>query len=135
MKRSDTLKKIKAILIADDHEEMLQGLIQILNREDKYEVVGMARNGEELIDLATHLAPDLCIVDYEMPGINGLLASEMLLKKNEHTKIIILTMHKEKSLIRRVKATGIKGYLLKGCENNELLDAIDAVLKGESYFA
>jgi DNA-binding NarL/FixJ family response regulator len=135
LNKSATLRETKAILIADDHEEMLQGLFGILSKAHGYEVVGMARHGEELVDQAIKLAPDLCLVDYEMPGINGLLASEMLLKENKNTKIIILTMHNEKSLLRRIKAAGIKGYLLKGCENNELLTAINAVLEGGTYFA
>ncbi len=134
MFQTEKLKRTYAILIADDHEEMLQGLDSLLGQEEGFEVVGLARTGDELVAKAAELSPDLCLVDYEMPGLNGLLASQFMLKKNEQLKIIILTMHNENSLRKRIKALGIKGYLLKDCENSELLKAIGLVLNGETYF-
>ncbi len=128
------LKPIATILIADDNADVLLALAATLAPEKSLRVLDVAHNGEELLSKANKLTPDLCIIDYEMPGINGLAASEMLLKKDKNMKIIILTMHNEKSLIRRIKAMGINGFLIKGCENSELLSAIKLVLEGETYF-
>lgn len=123
------------LLLADDHEVMLNGLSAILNAEDNLMVMDTARNGSELIAKANRLKPDLCIVDLDMPVMNGLQASETLLKQNEDTKIIILTMHKEGSLVRKFREIGIKGYLLKTCDSDELIFAINKILKGQTYYS
>jgi DNA-binding NarL/FixJ family response regulator len=124
-----------AILLADDHEIMLDGLSAIINAEPTLQVIDVARNGSELVAKYEQLLADLCIVDLDMPVMNGLQASELLIKKHEDIKIIILTMHKENSILKRLKAMGIKGYVLKTCDSDELLFAIKQVLKGKTYFS
>jgi two-component system response regulator NreC len=124
-----------SIILADDHEIMLNGLSAIINAEPNLQVIDVAHNGSELIEIYEQLHPDLCIVDLDMPVINGLQASEMLIRKYKDIKIIILTMHKEKSILKRVKTMGIKGYVLKTCDSDELLFALKKVLKGKTYFS
>ncbi|MBE0661402.1 MAG: response regulator transcription factor [Bacteroidales bacterium] len=123
------------LLLADDHEVMLNGLTAIINAEDNLRVIDTARNGSELIAKVNKLNPDLCIVDLDMPVMNGLQASETLLKQDEDIKIIMLTMHKEGSLVRKFREIGVKGYLLKTCDSDELIFAINKVLKGQAYFS
>jgi len=122
------------ILLADDHEMMLDGLKAIIEAEPDLYVVGTARNGEELISKAAITKPDLCIVDLDMPVMNGLEAAPVLLRRQPETKIILLTMHKEKSILRKVKEAGIHGYLLKTGDSEELLFALRQVLKGKTYY-
>lgn len=130
-----TNKETFSILLADDHEIMLDGLSAIINAEPTLHVIDVARNGNELVTKYEQLQPDICIVDLDMPVMNGLQASELLIKNHKEIKIIILTMHKENSILKRVKCVGIKGYVLKTCDSDELIFAIKQVLKGKSYFS
>jgi DNA-binding NarL/FixJ family response regulator len=125
----------RLILLADDHEMMLDGLTAIIDQEDNLSVVATARTGREFILKATSVRPDICIVDLEMPDLNGLQASEILIQQFSDVKIIILTMHKEQSLLRKIRDLGIKGYLLKTCDSEELIFAINKILKGQSYYS
>jgi len=123
------------IILADDHEIMLDGLSGLINSEHNLKVLALAKNGEELIDCVKKHLPDLCLVDLDMPKMDGMHASEVLLRLFPDIKIIILTMHKERSLLKRMKLLGIKGYLIKTCDSDELIFAIKKVLKGGSYFS
>lgn len=129
------MKEKNTVLLADDHEVMLDGLKAIINAEDNLRVIDTARNGNELVAKAKSLNADICVVDLDMPGLSGLEASEILLKQHEGIKIIILTMHKEGSILRKIKEIGIKGYLLKTCDSDELIFAINKVLKGQSFYS
>jgi len=122
------------IIIADDHEVILDGLSSILNAEDNLKVIATAHNGMELLEKSTELGPDICIVDIDMPVLNGLQASEMLINRHNDFKIIILTMHNEGSILRKAKELGIKGYLLKTCDSEELIFAINEILRGKTYY-
>ncbi len=122
------------IILADDHEVILDGLSAILNAEDNLKVIAIARNGKELLEKSAELSPDLCIVDIDMPVMNGLQASETLIHRHKDFKIILLTMHNEGSILRKAKEMGIRGYLLKTCDTEELIFAINKVLKGQTYY-
>lgn len=122
------------IIIADDHEVILDGLSALLNAEDNLKVIATAHNGKELLEKSAELDPDICIVDIDMPVIDGLQASEMLINRQNDFKIIILTMHNEGSILRKAKELGIKGYLLKTCDSEELIFAINKILKGKTYY-
>jgi len=122
------------IFLADDHEMLLDGLRAIIEAEPDLEIIGTARNGEELIAKAATTKPDLCIVDLDMPVRNGLEAAPLLLKRQPDTKIILLTMHREMSILRKVKEAGIHGYILKTGDSEELLFAVRQVLKGKTYY-
>jgi DNA-binding NarL/FixJ family response regulator len=128
------MKNKAKIIIADDHEVILDGLSSILNAEDNLKVIATAHNGMELLEKSAELNPDLCIVDIDMPVLNGLQASEMLINRHNDFKIIILTMHNEGSILRKAKELGIKGYLLKTCDSEELIFAINEILRGKTYY-
>lgn len=123
------------VVIADDHEILLDGLVKILQTDASLIVIDTAKNGFEFIEKVQLNPPDLCLVDLDMPGLNGLDASEKLLAQNSDLKIIMLTMHQENSLIKKAKNIGIKGFVLKTGDSEELLFALKQVLKGKTYFA
>jgi len=128
-------KTVFNIILADDHELLISSLREMINDEDNLSVVGTVNTGLELIDLVRETNIDLCIIDLNMPGISGLETSEILLKQNPEIKILILTMHKEKSLIKKMVSMGVKGYLPKTCDKDEFIFAINQILKDKIYFS
>lgn len=127
--------KVYKIILADDHEIMLDGLSYIIETVANMSIIKYAKNGVELIKYVEEQMPDICLIDLDMPKMNGFKASEILIKKYPNIKIIILSMHKEISLMKRMRAMGIKGYLLKTNDKDELVFAINQVLKGKTYFS
>ena len=123
------------IILADDHEIFLDSLSAMLNSEANLKVAGKVTNGKELVKKVQESVPDLCIVDMDMPEMNGLQASEILLKLYPDIKILILTMHNEKSLIKKMMSMGVKGYLIKTCDKDEFIFAINQVLKNKTHFS
>lgn len=126
--------KMYSIVLSDDHEIMIDGLSTLINAEKNLSVIALARNGEELVRIVKEKLPDLCIVDLDMPRMNGLEASEILLKLFPELKILILSMHKEMSLLKRIKKLRIRGYVLKTCDKSEFIFAINQLLQGKTYF-
>jgi two-component system response regulator NreC len=123
------------IILADDHEIFLDSLSALINQEEDLKIISAVKNGRELIKMVDISQPDLCIVDMDMPEMDGLQASETLLKLYPEIKILILTMHKERSLIRKMMNIGIKGYLIKTCDKDEFLFAINQILKNKTHFS
>lgn len=128
-------QKKKRIILADDHEIFLESLSAMLTSEENLEILKKVSNGKELVNAVKESPPDLCIVDMDMPEMNGMQASEVLLKLYPDLKILILTMHKEKSLIKKMMSLGIRGYLLKTCDKEEFIFAINHILKGKNHFS
>ncbi|HPE56364.1 MAG TPA: response regulator transcription factor [Bacteroidales bacterium] len=127
-------EKLK-IILADDHEILLDSLEGLLSKEDDLEIIGKVNSGLELIERVKISMPDLCIVDMDMPGMNGMVASEKLLAEYPDIKIMILSMHSETSLIKNMVKLGISGYLTKTTDRDEFIFAIRQILKGKSYFS
>ena len=127
-------EKLK-IILADDHEILLDSLEGLLSKEDDLEIIGKVNSGLELIERVNISVPDLCIVDMDMPGMNGMVASEKLLAEYPDIKIMILSMHSETSLIKNMVKLGISGYLTKTTDRDEFIFAIRQILKGKSYFS
>jgi DNA-binding NarL/FixJ family response regulator len=123
------------VLLVDDHQLIIDGLRGFLNTEPKYKIVGEANNGADAIKLATVFDPDLILMDIEMPGMTGIQASQEVKKTHPDTKIIIISMHKEKELIKKLISYGIDGYLLKNSSQVEVLSASEQVLNGQTYFS
>ncbi len=129
------MKNSFSILIADDHEVMLDGLKAIINMQADLKVVGTASNGNELLVKNAETKPDLYLLDLDMPVMNGIETAKQLLSLRPDALIIILTMHKEASLIKKLKAIGVKGYVNKTADSDELIFAIRQVIKGKTFFA
>jgi DNA-binding NarL/FixJ family response regulator len=124
------MKRIR-ILLADDHTLVLEGLKRLLAAE--FELVGMVGNGRELLAIAGKLMPDVVLLDISMPLLNGIEAARQLKKILPDIKIIILTMHDEKTYITEAFRAGASGYLLKRSAASELAYAIHEVVKGRFY--
>jgi two-component system, NarL family, response regulator NreC len=121
------------ILLADDHAVLRAGLRLLLENQPDYQVVGEASSGLEVMDLAAKLDPDLVILDLSMPGLGGLDALPALRQRSPDSKVLILTMHDDPQYLRQALKDGASGYVLKKAADQELLVAVQAVLRGEVY--
>jgi len=121
------------IVIAEDQRMLLGALGSLLSLEDDMKVVGKASNGEEAVNLAKNLQPDVCIMDIEMPGKTGLEAAEEL--KGLGCKVIILTTFARSGYFQRALKAGVSGYLLKDSPSEELASSIRSVMAGRRVFA
>ncbi|KXH80739.1 response regulator transcription factor [Sporosarcina sp. HYO08] len=121
------------IVLAEDQGMMLGALASLLDMEDDMEVVGKAKNGEEAVKLVHELAPDICIMDIEMPVKTGLDAAEAL--HGGACKIIILTTFARTGYFERARKAGVRGYLLKDSPIEELVHAIRMIMDGRRMYA
>jgi len=122
-----------SIMIADDHALLRQGIRNILELEPDFQVIGEASDGEEAIAKTITLAPDILLLDINMPKVNGLEVIKRITEEQKNSKIIVLTMHDDESYVLEVVRTGAAGYLLKDIEPGMLVTAIRKVYGGESY--
>ncbi|QCR33921.1 response regulator transcription factor [Lysinibacillus sp. SGAir0095] len=122
------------IVIAEDQGMLLGAMKSLLNMEDDMEVVGIAKNGEEAVELVNELKPDICIMDIEMPVKTGLDAAESL-QENSSCKIIILTTFARPGYFERARKAGVRGYLLKDSPIEELVNSIRVIKDGRRIYA
>ncbi|MGV6860291.1 MAG: response regulator [Putridiphycobacter sp.] len=125
----------KRILLVDDHQLVIDGLKGFINESHKFEVVGEANNGEEAIRYAEVLNPDVILMDIDMPVLSGIQATKDIKLKHPEIKIIILSMHNERSMVKKIMSEGADGYMVKNSSQDEVLDAIQKVLDGETIFS
>jgi len=123
------------IALADDHKVLRHGLSKAFGNEKDMEVVGEAEDGYEIIELAKKITPDVIIMDIAMLGMNGIEATRQVIKELPDVKIIALSMHSGKKMIHEMFKAGAKGYLLKDCEYDELINAIRIVVTGKTYLS
>ncbi len=121
------------VLIVDDHPMVAEGIQSILESYDEIEVVGTLGTGQEAVDQAAELSPDVILMDLNMPGLGGLSATEIILERLPDTRILILSMHDSPEYISTALNHGAKGYVLKDVPTDEIKQAIDAVMRGELY--
>ncbi|MEK5078354.1 response regulator transcription factor [Solibacillus sp. FSL W7-1436] len=121
------------IVIAEDQGMLLGAMKSLLGMEDDMEVVGLAKNGEEAIEMVTELNPDICIMDIEMPIKTGLDAAEAL--RGSECKIIILTTFARPGYFERARKAGVRGYLLKDSPIEELVNSIRIIMDGRRIYA
>ncbi|HEY8934926.1 MAG TPA: response regulator transcription factor [Cyclobacteriaceae bacterium] len=129
----ETDKELK-IYIADDHPIVVDGLKEVLKRKTNWIVNGIAHNGQQLVDLIKKELPDLAIVDINMPIMNGIHCTEWIKKNHPVIKVIILTMYPEKTFVNQLIKAGADGCLLKSRGTIDLINAIERVSSGKSYF-
>jgi len=128
------MEKIRLVL-ADDHPMIRAGFKSLLDKNERFEIVGEAENGRELIEVADRVRPDIILTDINMPVLNGLAAVELLSEKHPEIRFIMLTMHEEREYIVNALKVGARGYLLKNIERPELEKAIITVYEGGKYFS
>ncbi len=121
------------VLLADDHAVLRSGLSLLINNQKDFSVVGEAPTGIATIALSEELAPDLLLLDINMPKLGGLEIITTLKQKSPDMKILILTMHDEPEYLRQALKSGASGYILKKAADTELLSAMRAVINGEVY--
>ena len=123
------------VLIADDHPVFRFGLRTLLKADPMMEVVGEATNGEDVIKLASQLAPNVVLMDLNMPGMNGIEATWRILAEHPEVQILVLTMFDDDDSVFAAMRAGARGYLLKGAEGGETLQAIRVASLGEAIFS
>lgn len=126
------MSKIK-ILVVDDHAIMRDGIHALIDLHDDIEVVGEASDGKEAIEKVRELVPDVVIMDIAMPGMDGLEAARRIRKRNPEVKVLVLTQHDHKEYVLSAIKAGVAGYLPKRAVSSELVSAIRAVHRGESF--
>lgn len=123
------------VLLVDDHVLVLDGLKARLAMEEHIEVVGTANNGEQALEQAIKLNPDVILMDISMPVLSGLDAVKRFHNEQPEKKVLMLSMHQEKEYIALLIQNGASGYVLKDVPAAELILAIETVFRGGSYFS
>ena len=133
--RAINLKVALNVLLVDDHAIVTDGLLALLNDQPDLNIKGVARNGREAIDMVNVLKVDIVLMDIDMPEMNGIEATKVLKKDFPDLKIVILTMHDEKAMIRMLLDIGADGYLLKNSSKDEVLKAFANVHNGIQHIS
>jgi len=128
------MKKI-AVLLADDHAVVRQGLRALLSAEGDIVVVGEAKNGREAVLLAKQSLPDVVVMDVAMPGMNGLEATRQIVRHVPSSKVLVLTSYGDEAYVTQLLAAGAMGYLVKQTAADDLLKAIRQVRAGQQFFS
>lgn len=123
------------ILIADDQAITRSGLRLLLSEADDLEIVGEARDGEEVVAMAASEQPDVILMDLRMPGVNGIEATRRIHRVSPHIGILILTVFEDDTSIFPAIRAGARGYLLKNSEQEDLIRAINTVANGGAIFS
>ncbi len=123
------------LLITDDQTITRSGLRALLATQADLEIVGEARNGEEAIELAASLQPDVILMDLRMPGVNGIEATRRIHRASPHIGILVVTVFEDDTSVFPAIRAGARGYLLKNTEQDELLRAIHTVANGGAVFS
>jgi len=121
------------IIIADDHVLLRQGIRNVLELEADFEVISEAGDGEQAVEQAVRLIPDILLLDINMPKMNGLEVIRRVVAQEKKVRIIVLTMHDDENYVIEVIKAGAVGYLLKDIEPGMLVKAIRTVYDGESF--
>ena len=122
------------VVIADDHPVYRDGLAHLLNDIEGIVVVGVAANGQQAIDLARELAPDIIIMDLRMPGLDGVEASRRITASHPAIGIVVLTMFDDDELVLAAVRAGARAYLLKDADEDEIATVLRGVARGEAIF-
>jgi two-component system, NarL family, response regulator NreC len=123
------------ILIADDHKIVRDGLRTLIDSEEGMEVVAEAEDGRSAVQLSEKLSPDVVIMDIAMPDMNGIDATRQILRSNNRTRVIALSMYSDRRFVSGMLEAGASGYLLKDCAFEELVRAIRSVMADQTYLS
>lgn len=123
-----------SLLIADDHEIFRDGLALMLSRQPDITLLGQAEDGRELVQLAQQHVPDVILTDIRMPRMDGIAATQEILRLQPDARIIALSMYDEEAMIVEMLEAGARGYLLKNADKAEVVEAIEQVYAGNSFY-
>jgi two-component system, NarL family, nitrate/nitrite response regulator NarL len=123
------------LFLVDDHPVVRKGISSCLSRLRHIEVVGEAGDGKEALRKIRELAPDLVLMDVEMPEMDGLAVTELLRRELPKINVLVLSMHSSPEYVKRILQSGARGYVLKGASPEELARAIEVVQSGEAFFS
>jgi DNA-binding NarL/FixJ family response regulator len=124
---------VPKVLIVDDHAFIRRGVQGILKAYPEWQLCGEADNGTDAVRLAGELNPEAIVMDVSMPGLNGVEATRAIRKTNKDVKILLLTLHESSELVRTAFHAGVNGYLLKTDAEQELVQALNAVIAQGMY--
>lgn len=123
------------IVVADDHDLVRMGIVRMLEDVPGFTVVGEAKTGEEAVKIARDKTPDVVLMDVKMPGIGGLEATKKILHYNDAIKVIAVTSLSDELFPERLMKAGAMGYVTKGANFDEMIDAIKSVMAGNHYMS
>jgi len=129
------MKQPVTIFIADDHQMFIDGVKALLQNEKGIEIVGEATNGKQVLEQVEKICPDIILMDIGMSEGNGIETTGVINEKHSSIKIIALTMYDDSIRVSKMLKAGAKGYLLKNTSKNELLEAIQLISEGGSYYS
>jgi len=130
------MNKLKLrVLLVDDHRVMRDFILQLLEQDAGITVVGKADSGQMAIDLTVKLKPDIVLMDVSMPDLNGIEATRRIIKQSPDAKVIAVSMYHDKGYVNGMLEAGAKGYILKDCAYEELINAIHDVGENKIFLS
>jgi len=121
------------VVLADDHPIFLAGLANLIRAHAGLDLVGECQSGKRALEMIGSELPDVAVVDISMPELNGIMLTRRIAQQVPGVRVIILTLHEERSFLNQALAAGARGYVLKRSAAEQLVSAIDAVSRGEIY--
>ena len=128
------MSEVIRVVIADDHQVVLDGFMARLELEPDISVIGTASNGLEAVEVVKSLRPDVVLMDISMPIMNGIDATHLIKEEDPDAKVLMLTMHNNREYIMKVMQSGAVGYMLKEISAEKMVQAIKTVNQGSTYF-
>lgn len=123
------------VLLADDHEVVLEGLRALLEGAGDMEIVAAVGSGAEAVEAASTLAPDVAVLDVSMPAVNGISAARTICLQSPKTRVLGLSMHADRQLVEDMLAAGAMGYVIKSAPVEQVLDAVRKLAAGQQYLS
>lgn len=123
------------VLLADDHAILREGIRMVLDAQAGITVVGEAEDGRQALEMVEKLQPDVVVMDIAMPNMNGAEATRQIKRRFPRTRVVILTMHEDRQYLTQIVSAGATACVLKRSAGTELVTAVKAAARGESYFS
>ena len=128
-------KPLIRVMLVDDHAVVRAGIKRLLEQESQFSVVAEAESGERAYTLFGEFLPDVCVMDISMPGMGGLEAIKKIIARYPNAKLLVLSMHENAAFANQAIKAGAKGYLAKNCLAEELINALESVIKNQHYIS
>lgn len=123
-----------SVLVVDDHPIMANAISDALKSDDKINILSILKNGQEALDFLKNIPVDVILLDVDMPVLNGIETAKQIIPNYPNTKVAMLSMHQEASIIKELVEIGVKGYMIKTIPKEELVTAIKVIFSGKDYF-